>query len=117
MGQSVAYAVNLASTNGFNQLAPLTVTGLPSGVTASFKPSSITAGQTAILTLAAPANQPISTATLNISASASVAGIPVSQTANATLSITAPPPASWDAPWLLTPWKPRSPASPSPCSA
>src|SRR5260370_37439231 len=39
--------------------AQLSVTGIPSGVTASFKPQSITNGQTALLTLTAPANQPI----------------------------------------------------------
>jgi RHS repeat-associated protein len=87
MGQSVSYAVSLSSSNGFNQLAPLSVTGLPAGVTAAFKPSSITAGQTSILTLTAPANQPVSTANLSIGATANVAGIPFAQSAAATLTI------------------------------
>jgi len=38
--------VQLASVTGFDQLAQLSVTGLPSGITSSFKPASITAGQT-----------------------------------------------------------------------
>ena len=89
-GQSVAYSVQLASNNGFNQLAPLTVKGLPNGVTASFKPTSITAGQTSVLTLTAPSNQAISTATLTVSAAATVDGLPVSQSATASLAVTAP---------------------------
>ena len=89
-GQSVAYAVQLASTNGFNQIAPLGVTGLPSGVTASFKPASITAGQTSTLTLTAPANQAVATSTLTVSAAATVDGIPVSHSTTASLAVTAP---------------------------
>jgi hypothetical protein len=82
--------VQLSSANGFSQLAPLSVSGLPAGVTASFKPASITAGQTSILTLAALASQSLSTATLSISASANVNGIAETQSAAATLAITAP---------------------------
>jgi len=90
MGQTVALSVQLMSTTGFNQLAPLSVSGLPAGVTASFKPSSITAGQTSVLTLSASANQPISTASLSITAAATVSGIPLTQTATAALSVQAP---------------------------
>jgi RHS repeat-associated protein len=89
-GQSVSYAVSLASTNGFNQLAQLSVSGLPAGVTAAFAPSSITAGQTSVLTLTAPANQPIVTASLAISAAATVDGLPETQTGSASLSVVAP---------------------------
>ena len=90
MGQTVAYAVRLDSASGFNQLAPLTVSGLPAGVSATFKPTSITAGQTSVLTLAAPANQAVSTATLSIAAAATVDGIAITQSAPATLAIKAP---------------------------
>jgi YD repeat-containing protein len=89
-GQTVAYAVQLNSADGFNQLAPLSVTGLPTGVTAAFKPASINAGQTSLLTLTAPANQPVSTATLSVSATATVSGIALTQSASAALAITAP---------------------------
>ena len=44
-GQSVGVSVSLSSTSGFDGLAALMVAGVPSGVTASFSPSSITAGQ------------------------------------------------------------------------
>lgn len=86
-GQSTAYAVSLTSSNGFDQLAALSVSGLPAGVTAAFSPAQITAGQTAILTVSAPANQPTSSSTLTVSASASIAGLPVTQTAQAALNV------------------------------
>jgi hypothetical protein len=86
-GQSTAYAVSLSTSSGFNQLAALSVAGLPAGVTASFKPQQITAGQTSILTITAPVSQPIGTATLTVLATATVAGIPVAQTATPALNI------------------------------
>lgn len=89
-GQSIAYMVQLASTNGFNQLAPLSVAGLPAGITASFKPASITAGQNSVLTLTAPANQPVISTSISISAAATVAGIPETQSASASLAVVAP---------------------------
>ena len=90
-GQSVSYSVKLASSSGFTQLAALALAGAPTGVTAAFVPPSITAGQTSILTLTAPANQPLSSNNgLTITASAMVSGIPVSQTASATLGVVAP---------------------------
>ena len=89
-GQTVSYSVQMASANGFSQLAPLSVTGLPSGVTASFKPAMISAGQTSILTLTAPATQAVATSTITVSAAATVDGLPVSQTNTASLAVTAP---------------------------
>lgn len=86
-GQSIAYAVSLSSTSGFSQLADLNVAGLPSGVTASFKPSRITAGQTSVLTLKAPASQPTGSAPLTVSASSNVDGIALNKSANVTLNI------------------------------
>ncbi len=89
-GQTVSYSVQMASTNGFSQLAPLAISGLPSGVTAAFKPASISAGQTSILTLTAPTTQAVATSTLTVSAAATVDGLPVSQTTTASLAVTAP---------------------------
>jgi len=86
-GQSISYAVTLSSANGFNQLAPLSVTGLPAGVTATFTPPQITAGQTSVLKITAPSNQPTATATLSVSASATVDGIALTRSANLTLNI------------------------------
>ncbi len=90
-GQSVTYAVTLASTNGFSQLAALSVTGVPTGVTASFSPAQITAGQTSLLTLTASANQVIAAnQALSVTAAATIDGIAVSQTFGATLNVVAP---------------------------
>lgn len=88
-GQSSTYSVSLSSANGFNQLATLSVTGVPAGVTASFSPAEITPGQTSILTLSAPAVQPPGSTPLVISASATVNGIQITQTASVTLNIQA----------------------------
>ena len=89
-GQSVSFAVPLASVNGFNQLAQLSVTGVPAGITTAFQPASITAGQTSVLTLTAPAKQPFATSSLSISAAATVEGLPVTQSATVSLSVVAP---------------------------
>jgi RHS repeat-associated protein len=89
-GQSVAYAITLSSSNGFTQLAGLNVAGVPGGVTATFNPTQITAGQTSILTLVAPASQPIGSAMLTVTASATVSGISVMGSANLNLAVQAP---------------------------
>jgi RHS repeat-associated protein len=86
-GKTAAYSVSLDSADGFSQLAKLSVSGVPAGVTASFAPSQITAGQTSILTVSAPATQPTGSSTLTISAAATVDGIPSTQTANVSLSV------------------------------
>ncbi len=86
-GQKVNFAVTLSSSNGFNQLAALSVSGVPSGVTSQFVPPQITAGQTSLLTLSAPAGQAVGPANLTITASATVNGIAVTQSANASLNV------------------------------
>jgi RHS repeat-associated protein len=87
-GQSTTFAVTLNSANGFTGLSALSVTGLPSGVTASFNPTSISVSQTSILTLSAPASQPTSTSSLSVSASATIGGQSVKQSASVSLKIT-----------------------------
>jgi RHS repeat-associated protein len=86
-GTSTAYSVSLSSTSGFSQLASLSVSGVPTGVTTKFSPPQITAGQSSILTVTAPAGQTLGNATLTISASATVDGIPATQSASVGLSI------------------------------
>ncbi|MGC2695109.1 MAG: RHS repeat-associated core domain-containing protein, partial [Candidatus Angelobacter sp.] len=88
-GTSTSYSVTLNSSNGFSQLAKLSVTGLPSGVTAGFSPAQITTGQIAILTISAPAGQSTSNATLTISAAATVEGIPTTASASVGLAVQA----------------------------
>src|SRR5580704_2329756 len=89
-GQSTIVQVSLASTNGFTQLASLSVSGIPSGVTASFQPPQITEGGSSFLTLSAPSGQSASSSVLTISASATVQGIPQTQTATVALNVQAP---------------------------
>ena len=87
-GQSVSYALTLDSPNGFTQLADLSVTSAPAGLTTSLKPTSITAGQTAVLTVTAPAGQPVSGPTpLTVKAAATVDGVAITQTAPLTLAV------------------------------
>lgn len=88
-GTSTAYSVSLSSTSGFTQLASLSVTGAPTGVTTKFSPSQITAGQSSILTVSAPAGQTLGNATLTISAAATVDGIPTTQSASVSLAVQA----------------------------
>ena len=87
-GQSAALAVTVNSTNGFTGLATLAVTGLPSGVTASFQPSSVTSGQVSVLTVTAPTSQAAATSTLTISAAAMIDGQSLTQSATASLKVT-----------------------------
>ena len=89
-GQSAALAIQINSSTGFNSLANLSLAGLPTGVTASFSPSSITAGQTAVVMLTAPANQAIATSNLTVTAAAVANSIPISQSANAQLAVVPP---------------------------
>jgi RHS repeat-associated protein len=86
-GRTTAYSVSLASTDGFGSLARLSISGLPTGVTASFSPAQITSGQTSILTVTAPATQQTGNSTLTISAAATVDGISSTQSASVTLSV------------------------------
>ena len=87
-GQSTTFAVTLNSANGFTGLSALSVSGLPSGVTANFNPTSISVNQTSILTLSAPASQPTSTSALSVTASATIAGQSVQQSAPVSLQVT-----------------------------
>jgi RHS repeat-associated protein len=89
-GQTATVQVSLASGNGFTQLAALSLAGLPSGVTATFQPPQITAGGTSLLSLSAPASQTASTSSLTIAATATVQGIPETQTAAVLLNIQIP---------------------------
>jgi RHS repeat-associated protein len=86
-GQSAAYAVTLESADGFSQLADLSVSGLPAGVTASFDPLHLAAGQTSILNVHATANAPTGSATLTLSVTATVDGVAETQQATVGLNV------------------------------
>jgi len=86
-GQSTSYSVSLNTSTGFNQPAALNVTGLPAGITASFNPSQITAGQSSILTISAPVGKSVGSTILTVWASATVTGIPVTKSISVSLNI------------------------------
>jgi RHS repeat-associated protein len=89
-GQTASFSASLASSNGFRQLASLSLSGIPPGMTASLRPHRITADQTAIVDLTAPPAQPLGSANVTVTASAIVEGIPVSQSALVEIQVVAP---------------------------
>lgn len=89
-GQSITYQVSLASSDGFTELASLSLAGLPAGVTAILQPAQITAGQSSTLTLSAPAGQATGSSQITVTAAATVQGIPLSQSAAVALNVGAP---------------------------
>jgi RHS repeat-associated protein len=86
-GQSGSFALTLNSNNGFTQLSMLSVSGLPSGVLASFKPQQITAGQGSVLTISVPVGQSLGATPLTLSAKATVDGIELTSSIAATLNV------------------------------
>lgn len=76
-GQSTSYNVKLNSADGFSQLASLSTSAMPAGVTASFSPSQIAAGQNSILTLSAPAGQPLGPSIFTATAKANIDGFEI----------------------------------------
>ena len=88
-GFTTTYAITLNSVTGFSQLAALSVTGLPAGVTAEFSPAQIAAGNTSLLTISAPPGQATGSSALTISATATVDGIALQDDAGVTLNVTA----------------------------
>ena len=80
-----------APVNGFNGTVTLSASGLPTGVTASFNPSSIAAGSTSTLTLSAGPSAAAGTATVIVK------GVGGSLTHSGTVSLTVPvPPLPFD---------------------
>ena len=87
-GQQASFSVTLNSNDGFDQLASLAVSGIPKGMSYAFSPAQITAGQTSILTLTAAPDQGLGVSPLTISASATIFGQQVVQTAMASVQVT-----------------------------
>ncbi|HEX7836987.1 MAG TPA: proprotein convertase P-domain-containing protein [Kofleriaceae bacterium] len=82
-GSSVSYSVTTAVTAGAAQTVNLTVTGLPSGVTGSFSPASVTAGGSSTLTLTAASTAPSATATFTVTGT----GTSATHTASAQVTV------------------------------
>jgi hypothetical protein len=61
---STTYAVDVSSQNGFSGVVSLSVTGLPTGGSASFSPSSVSAPGSSTMTVSTSGNTPSGTYTL-----------------------------------------------------
>jgi hypothetical protein len=67
-GSSTTFAVTTTAANGFAGAVALSVDGLPTGATATFSPTSITASGSSTMTVSTSASTPTGTYTLTISA-------------------------------------------------
>ncbi|GHJ47676.1 hypothetical protein Cs7R123_50180 [Catellatospora sp. TT07R-123] len=86
-GSSVTTTVSTATTSGSAQTVALTASGLPSGVTASFSPSSVTSGGSSTLTLTASASAAAGSAAITVTGTGSAA----THTATYTVTVTTVP--------------------------
>jgi RHS repeat-associated protein len=87
-GGAGTYVVYVTSAqNTFSQLASLTATGLPAGITATFGPEQITAGASSTLTLQLSGTISAGSYPFTIHGVANVAGNNLDRTAGATLNV------------------------------
>ncbi len=85
-GGSTTATVSTATTSGSAQSVALSVSGLPSGVTASFNPTSVTSGSSSALTLSVGSDVAAGSYPLTITGTGSAGG---SASATYTLTVTA----------------------------
>ncbi|SCG61438.1 M4 family metallopeptidase [Micromonospora halophytica] len=81
-GNSVSTTVGTAVTSGNAQSVALSASGLPTGATASFNPSTVTAGGSSTLTIATSASTPPGTYTVTVTGAGTV-----TRTATYTLTV------------------------------
>src|SRR5262249_1027350 len=65
-GSSASYTVTVTASNGFNGTVNLSVSGLPSGATATFNPASISGSGSSTLAISTSCSTPAGTYTLTI---------------------------------------------------
>jgi hypothetical protein len=65
-GSSTTYTVTVAAVNGFTGTVTPTVTGLPTGATASFSPATLTGAGTTTMTVSTTSSTPAATSPLTI---------------------------------------------------
>ncbi|MCC6964953.1 MAG: hypothetical protein IT391_01545, partial [Nitrospira sp.] len=70
-----SFAVSLTGSSGFANLATLSATGLPTGMTAAFTAPTLTAGQSTLLTLTTNGTTPTGTYPFTITATGAVNGV------------------------------------------
>ncbi|HZR28020.1 MAG TPA: alkaline phosphatase family protein [Terriglobales bacterium] len=90
-GSSGSATISTASSGGFNSAISLSVSGLPSGVTASFNPASIAAPGNGNSTLTFSASSTAATGTANVTITASGGGVTHTSTVALTISAAASP--------------------------
>jgi len=83
-GSSTPYTVTTTAVNGSTQAITLTTSGLPSGVTGSFSPATVTAGNTSVLTVTANATAAAGTTSFTITGTSGA----TTHTASASVTVT-----------------------------
>jgi hypothetical protein len=87
-GSSASYTATVAPSNGFTGTVTLSASGLPSGATASFSPTSISGGTgSSTLTVTTTSSTPAGTSTLTITGTSGT----LTQTASVSLTVTPAP--------------------------
>jgi hypothetical protein len=100
-GQAATYTVAITSTGGFTGKVTLTATGLPSGASAAFSPSSVTLTSgstgTSTLTVSTTSSTPIASSTITVKGVSGTvngtvtAGLTVNQPLSSSLTMSATP--------------------------
>jgi hypothetical protein len=94
-GLSAPYTATVTALNGFTGTASITVSGLPSGVTAGFSPASVTGSGSSTMTLTVAGTTIPGTYTLTVSGNSGnithTAGVSLTVTASPDFSISATP--------------------------
>lgn len=88
-GSSTLYRVSANGADDFTDLITLSVSGLPSGVTGSFFPPTITAGQASTLTVQAAANAAQTTKSFTVTGAAKIDGVDVQRSTAAQVTVLA----------------------------
>jgi hypothetical protein len=86
-GNSTTYTTTIGALNGFTDTVNLSVSGLPIGATASFKPTSVAGSGSYTLTVSTASTTPAGTYTLTITGASST----LSHSATVTLVVPGPP--------------------------
>jgi len=85
-GSSSSESIYINGANGFNSNTSLSISGLPTGVSAAFSPNPVTSNGSTLLTLQAAATAPAGTSSLTITATAGTKSV------TATIALTIVPP-------------------------
>jgi RHS repeat-associated protein len=86
-GATANYGIGATSADGFAGLVVLQVNGLPSGITFKLDPPQISAGQTANLTLSAPAGQALGARPFSVTGTAASEGQTLSRTVGLSVDV------------------------------